>query len=228
MSTETEKPERHKYVSYQTLLLGSMALIGSAILAFAHLKTHDEIELRKKEDLLASLSQVIPATHHDNDLTQNTLKIIYPGIDVRKDEILIYQALKDGKVTAVAFEVSDNGYASPIILVMGIDRAGVLLGVRTVSHSETPGLGDAIEIEKSDWITAFVGRSLSNTSEKNWAVKKDGGEFDQFTGATITPRTVVNAVHKGMLFFAENRDQLSVTESSKTTDKTKKKLPEKK
>ena len=216
MTTETEKPARHNYVSYQTLLLGAMALIASAILAFAHLSTHEEIALRKKEDLVASLGQVIPPSIYDNDLTQDTIDIIHPGIDVRKDNIHVYRATKNGEVTAIAFEVSDNGYASPIILVMGVDREGVLLGVRTVSHTETPGLGDDIEIEKSSWITSFNGLSLLNTEEKKWAVKKDGGQFDQFSGATITPRTVVNAVHQGMLFFSEKRDQLLETETPTT------------
>lgn len=208
MNTDTERPAYHKSIGYQTLLLGVMALLASALLAIAHVKTHEEILLRKKEDLLTSLGQVIPSTYHDNDLTQDTVEVTYHGIDVRKDNILVYRALKEQKVTAVAFEVSGYGYSSPIVLVMGVDRDGVLLGVRTVSHTETPGLGDNIEIKKTKWITSFNGHSLTNTTKKQWAVKKDGGEFDQFTGATITPRTVVQTVHKGLQFFSEHRDQL--------------------
>ena len=119
----------------------------------------------------------------------------------------IHLARKNGKVTAIAFERRVNGYMS-IHLVMGIDARGEVLGVRVLAHEETPGLGDKIEVTKSDWIKNFDGRSLDNTTRTQWGVKKDGGLFDQFSGATITPRAVVKAVREGLEFFRANKQQI--------------------
>lgn len=207
--TDTLKPDLweklHQKMSYQTFLLGVIALLASAILSFAHMQTRDVIAQRLKEDLLTSLAQVIPENLHDNELTNNVIHIENNKIDVRKQDIEIYRAIKNNTISAVAFEVAQSGYSGPIVLVLGIDHQGILLGVRVITHTETPGLGDGIEIEKSDWITHFDNRTLKDTQ---WAVKKDGGEFDQFTGATITPRTVINAIQLGLEFFQENKSQL--------------------
>ena len=94
-------------------------------------------------------------------------------------------------------------------LLIAVDARGRVLGVRVLSHSETPGLGDGIEAARSDWILGFDGRSLDNTPPADWAVRKDGGAFDQFTGATVTPRAVVWAVHDGLRRFQAHRAVLS-------------------
>ena len=93
-------------------------------------------------------------------------------------------------------------------MIMGVDREGNILGVRVLSHKETPGLGDKIEVAKSDWILKFATKSLDNVKPEQWAVKKDGGEFDQFSGATITPRKTVQAVHRGLQLFKAHQAQL--------------------
>lgn len=196
-------------LSYQTLLLAGFALLASALLGFADLKTHDEIVLRLAEDLQKSLEQVIPKKYYDNDLLEDKLIIASKDEGIGTDETTVYVARKDGKVSAVSFMlIASGGYSGDISLIMGIDKEGQILGVRVISHAETPGLGDKIEVEKSDWILDFNGRSLQNVRVEQWQVKKDGGEFDQFSGATITPRAVVHAVYKGLRFFEQHRAEL--------------------
>ena len=99
---------------------------------------------------------------------------------------------------------------------MGLDSNGEILGVRVISHTETPGLGDKIEIKKSKWILSFNGKSLDNVTYSEWNVKKDGGIFDQFSGATITPRKVVLAIKRGLEFYKSHREELLNSNSDKT------------
>jgi electron transport complex protein RnfG len=121
----------------------------------------------------------------------------------------VYLAKKSGKVTAACFKfIAPDGYSGAINMIMGVDRDGNILGVRVLSHKETPGLGDKIEAGKSAWILDFVGRSLDNLTPAQWAVKKDGGVFDQFAGATITPRKSVQAIHRGLELFKAHQAQL--------------------
>jgi len=122
--------------------------------------------------------------------------------------------MKDQHITGFAYRATAQGYAGEIALMLGVRPDGELLGVRVLAHAETPGLGDKIEKEKSTWILGFNGRSLSNTSESEWHVKKDGGRFDQFSGATITPRGVVKAIHDGLIFFKQHREELAVMTES--------------
>jgi electron transport complex protein RnfG len=169
-----------------------------------NIATRDAIEQRHAEDLLASLSQVIPVEIHDNDLLDDPLSIA----DAGGETVIVYRALRGPDVTGVAFQVTGQGYGGEIRLILALGREGRILGARVLSHAETPGLGDKIEAARSDWILAFTGRSLGNPPPERWAVKKDGGDFDQFTGATITPRAVVKSVKEGLARFQANRDAL--------------------
>ncbi len=188
-------------LSYQAWLLAGFCLVSSALLSFGDLETHDAIAERLAEDLKASLEQVIPADNYDNDLLKDTLLI--------DGKTQVYLAKKDGQVNAVAFMLTTHeGYSGAIQSVIGIDKQGQILGVRVISHAETPGLGDKIELAKASWILSFNGHSLLDFSEKQWKVKKDGGEFDQFSGATITPRAVVGSVYQGLQFFKQHRATL--------------------
>lgn len=195
------EPSYRRRVGYQAALLGGMAMFASAALVLGDLRTRDDISLREAEDLKRSLEQVIPAGLHDNDPVVDALELADPSGHNRR----IYVARRQGHATAAAFETVGQGYSGDIRLIMGVSSAGEILGVRVLMHAETPGLGDKIEIEKNDWIKSFDGRSLDNTATAEWAVQKDGGRFDQFTGATITPRAVVRAVHDGLRFFRENQ-----------------------
>jgi len=196
-------------ISYQSLLLAGFALVASALLGLADLNTRDVIKLRLEEDLRTSLAEVIPQPVFDNNLLKDTVIISTRNEGLGADETLVYIARKQGKVSAVSFGlVAGGGYSGDINLIMGIDKEGEILGVRVISHAETPGLGDKIEISKSDWILGFAGYSLQNLTLKQWAVKKDGGQFDQFSGATITPRAIVRSIYQGLQFFKHHQAEL--------------------
>ena len=203
MSTVAE-PSYRKRTGYQAGLLGGFAMVAAAFLVMGNIATRDAIEERRAEDLLASLSQVIPSEIHDNDLLENPLDLE----DDSGEPITVYRALQGLAVTGVAFRITGQGYAGTIELILGVNARGEILGTRVLSHAETPGLGDKIEASRDDWILGFDGLSLENHAAERWAVKKDGGSFDQFTGATITPRAVVKAVKAGLTFFRANRDSL--------------------
>jgi electron transport complex protein RnfG len=199
-----DKPSYQNRVAYHATLLGGVALLAGTALIIANQSTRQEISKRLDEDTRASLQQVLPQQLYDNNPLEDTLTL--PEGDIT---VTVYRARKAGRVTACAYGLTTNqGYNGTIKLLMGVDRDGTILGVRVLSHAETPGLGDRIEKEKSDWILGFDGRSINNPGQAGWKVKKDGGEFDQFTGATITPRAVVKAVHEGLEMFEQNRELL--------------------
>lgn len=185
------------------LVLGSFSLAATLLLAIAYGLTKAPIEQSALDDLRHSLEQVIPAGIHDNNPAADTLLLPLEG-----KQLLVYRARQGNHVTGVAFETSRRGYSGDIRVLLGIDENGKLLGVRVLQHTETPGLGDKIEVSRNDWITRFSGKSLGDPPEAQWAVKKDGGPFDQFAGATITPRAVVNAIRDGLRLFAANRNTL--------------------
>lgn len=187
-------------MSYQTGLLALVGLLTSAALTLANQSTQAPIEASNKRDLQDSLAQVLPAGSFDNNLIASTL--IRPAPEGPRT---VYIAKKAGQITGLVFEGSAKGYAGPIRLVMGVDPTGKVLGVRVLSHAETPGLGDKIDAQKNPWIHSFVGKALDNAK---WGVKKDGGEFDQFAGATITPRSVVKVVHEGLQWYAQEKTVL--------------------
>jgi electron transport complex protein RnfG len=202
MNSVPEASYRNR-VSYQAILLGGFATLAAALLAGGDFSTRDAIAERQADDIRASLSQVIPDRLHDNNLLADPLTLTHEG-----KPVLIYRATQQGEVSAVAYPVSGKGYSGTIFIMMGVSASGEILGVRVLAHTETPGLGDKIEEKKDDWIFSFNGLSFDNTPDKQWAVKKDGGRFDQFSGATITPRAVVNAVKEGLQFFQAHRHEL--------------------
>ncbi|MDP1969845.1 MAG: electron transport complex subunit RsxG, partial [Methylobacter sp.] len=181
----------------------------SVLLGVTNCSTEGTIQRRLDEDLKKSLEEVVPPALYDNDMLLDTVSIPSAEYNIGANETTVYIALKSGQVTAVCFKfTAPDGYSGAINMIMGIDRDGNILGVRVLSHKETPGLGDKIEVAKSDWILNFVGRSLDNLAPAKWAVKKDGGEFDQFAGATITPRKSVQAIYRGLQLFKAHQEQL--------------------
>lgn len=200
-------------LSYQGLLLGGVALLTSGILAFAARATEAGIKEAEARDLKQSLTQVLPG-QYDNDMSKDSVVVL--GAD---GDVTVYRARNAGKVEAVVYRVVGHGYAGAIVCVMGVSREGKVLGVRVLKHVETPGLGDKIETAKSRWIYDFEGKSLGEPPTDKWAVRKDGGVFDQFAGATITPRGVVKAVKGGLEFFAKERTRL-LDEAAPNGDKS--------
>lgn len=202
---ERLRPQLH----FQTGILAGFALLAAILLGLADLATRGVIQQRLQEDLQSSLEQVVPADLHDNNLLENSVMIASADAKLGAEQTEVYLAKKHGEVTAVCFKfIAPDGYAGPISLVMGVDRNGEILGVRVIAHIETPGLGDKIEISKSKWVLSFNGKSLENLTVEQWAVKKDGGTFDQFSGATITPRKVVQAIRRGLEFYRNHQAEL--------------------
>jgi electron transport complex protein RnfG len=186
-------------LAYQGILLGGVALLTAAALALADHATEADIEAAQEQDMKQSLTQVL-SVEYDNDLLTDTVTV--PGAE---GGVTVYRARKAGKVVAVVFQVQARGYAGPVVSTMGLDGTGKVLGVRVIKHNETPGLGDKIEPAKGDWIHSFEGKWLGEPAADKWAVRKDGGVFDQFAGATITPRAVVKSVRGGLEFFERNK-----------------------
>jgi electron transport complex protein RnfG len=188
-------------ISRSGLLLGLAGAIVIGLVTLVYHFTHDAIVESEYQALLLALNSIIPEDSHDNDIVEDTRNLpANKTLGLKKDS-LIYRARNKGEIFAVAFPVTaPDGYSGPINLLLAIDRQGKILGVRVVSHLETPGLGDRIESRRSNWLQQFPGKTLDNPSNENWKVKKDGGIFDQFTGATITPRKIVTAIHKALIF----------------------------
>ena len=196
-------------LQFQTGVLAGFALLAAILLGLADLATRGVIAQRLQEDLQANLEQVVPADLYDNNLLTDSLLVNSADANLGAAQTEVYLAKKQGELSAVCFKfVAPDGYAGPISLVMGIAKNGEILGVRVIAHVETPGLGDKIEISKSKWVLTFNGKSLDNLTVEQWAVKKDGGVFDQFSGATITPRKVVQAIKRGLEFYQAHQAEL--------------------
>ena len=195
-------------VLVSALILGVFGFIGATLVAVTEFGTHDRILENERQALLRQLYEIVPHERVDNDL------LAYPVTVTAKEELgqessLVYVGEKANQLSAVVFEATvPDGYSGPIRILVGVDGNGLLLGTRVIAHKETPGLGDKIEKEKSDWILGFTGKSLTDPRLDRWKVKKDGGDFDQFTGATVTPRAVVNGVRRALLYFDQQRDAL--------------------
>lgn len=196
-------------VEYQGLSLGLVCAVVALTLLVANRLTHQQIEAQMQQDRLAVLRQVLPGELYDNNPLAEAFKLQ----DAELGEIEVYPARLEGRLTAVAFQTSNIGYGGPIVQLIALDVQGRILGVRVLSHKETPGLADKIEIQKSDWITVFDGLSLENTALDQWAVKKDGGRFDQFAGATITPRAIVKSTLQALQFQQRQAEQISRQEA---------------
>ena len=201
------------------LILGVFGFIGATLVAVTEFGTHERILENERQALLRQLYEIVPKQQVDNDILAHPLTVNARDA-LGQESSLVYVGEKGKQLSAMVFEATvPDGYSGPIRLLVGVDGNGVLLGTRVIAHKETPGLGDKIEKEKSDWILGFTGKSLTDPKLDRWKVKKDGGDFDQFTGATVTPRAVVNGVKRVLLYFDQQRDALykEYLEKAKTT-----------
>lgn len=190
-------------------LLSAFAVVGTALVALTEQMTRERIEYNEQLALRSTLDEIVPSERYDNDITRDTLELPPTGELGSTEPVLAYRARKSDEPVAAIFPViAPDGYNGAIHLLLGVYVDGSVAGVRVVRHSETPGLGDPIEIRRSDWIRDFEGRRIGDPPEEDWTVKRDGGEFDQFTGATITPRAVVRAVKRGLIYFQRHRDMI--------------------
>lgn len=189
-------------------ILGLFAALTVAMVALIQQGTAGRIEQAREQAQLQALNEILPAGSYDNNLLENTLLLDDPLLGNRQPKPA-YLAYRAGKPTAIILQATaPDGYSGSIRLLIGIRADGNLAGVRVLEHRETPGLGDRIEAGKSDWIHSFTGKSLANTSNQGWDVRKNRGDFDQFAGATITPAAVVRAVHRALQFFDARHAQL--------------------
>ncbi len=189
-------------------ILAIFAITGTSLVAFTHQATKQRIAANERETLLRNLYALVPEATIDNNIALDTLQVSDPE-QLGAPATTVYRGRMQGQpVAAVLTTVVPNGYSGPIKLLVAVRYDGVLGGVRVISHKETPGLGDKVEASRSDWIYSFTGKSLGNPPLEKWKVKRDGGVFDQFTGATITPRSIVTAVRKTLLYVKDHRDAL--------------------
>lgn len=197
-------------VSRNSIVLGVFAILTTGMIVLTANLTRAKIAEEKSHALQRSLFEVMPENLLDNKLLESEIQIAPDPLLGTGVSLPGYVAKKDEQPSGIILQaVAAEGYGGSINLLVGINDHGEVTGVRVIPpHFETPGLGDAIEIKKSDWITSFNGKSLSNLPEKSWRVKKDGGVFDAFAGATITPRAVVSAVHQSLLYFKQNQTAL--------------------
>lgn len=190
-------------------LLALTALAGTGMMAIINWHSEPYIKNNERDTLLRTLNSVLPVNTYDNDILNDTIKLRDKQYLGSAEPTIIYRARKGDKPVGAALRViAPDGYSGDIVLLVGIDYAGSLTGVRVVKHRETPGLGDGIEIQRSQWIEFFTGKSLNNPGQGQWKVKRDGGSFDQLTGATITPRAVVGAVRNALTFFNINQEKI--------------------
>ncbi len=196
-------------------LLAGFGGLGTALVVSTFELTKEQIEASEKANLLKNLNNILPAESYNNDLLASRLTVPADSLLGYDKPVTVYQAWKDKTPVAVAYPiVAHDGYNGDINLLITINVSGQISGVRVISHKETPGLGDKIDINKNPWILSFNGKSINNPKQKLWRVKKDGGVFDQFTGATITPRAVVKAVYRALDYYNANKQWLFLDQKS--------------
>lgn len=198
------------------VLLGAFGVLGAGLVGISHEITAERIAENERAALLEQLQVLVPAAQIDNDMLDDVTTVAAPqalGAPLTR----VYRGRHGGAPVAVVLSpVVTQGYSGPIQMIVAVRDDGTLSGVRILSHRETPGLGDKIEIERGDWITGFTGRSLDDPAPSGWKVRRDGGVFDQFTGATITPRAVVRGVKAALDYVAAHKGRLFATEQAQT------------
>lgn len=202
-------PSSIKSATSNATLLGIFALATAIALGVTYALTRENIAASQREVEAQALAAVIQSVPHDNDILEDSFAVPADGQSILNvNQQLIHIARMNSEPVAFIFPtVAPDGYSGAIRMLVGIQADGEISGVRVTDHAETPGLGDKIDLRKSDWIRVFEGLSLKLLPDAAWAVRKDGGEFDAFTGATITPRAVVAQVKSTLDYFSDNRDR---------------------
>lgn len=193
-------------------ILAIFAIICTAIVGLVNELTKDEIKAQEQLQLLNTLHSIIEPNRYDNDITRDCVSLSSPLLGNSTNDKKIqtaYIARQNNQAIAIAMtSTAPDGYNGNIELIIAINMNDTVSGVRVLKHQETPGLGDKVELRKSNWINSFTGKKLLSENDNRWAVTKDNGIFDQFTGATITPRAVVKAVRKTLVYFKDNKHSL--------------------
>ena len=210
-----------KHTSKTAITMIAFAFIGTALLAYVFEITRAPIEASEAEARLALFKQILPENTYDNDLLKQIVKIAPSELLGNRLPTEANVATLNHKTAGVILEaVAHDGYSGDIKLLIAIRADGSISGVRVLAHKETPGLGDYIDVARSNWIKLFNNESLAKTPAKQWQVKKDGGKFDYMVGATITPRAVVKAVLKAEQFFEMNKETLFADPKNTASENT--------
>jgi Na+-translocating ferredoxin:NAD+ oxidoreductase subunit G len=181
------------------LRLGLFALVCTGFIVFTDYSTHGKIVTQQKEKQRLLLANMLPADRYNNALASSCYELVSPYLGNTKPHP-VYVARKDNRVTGYIIEsVAPDGYSGSIHLLTGVTADGEVQRVDVLEHHETPGLGDKIDRNKGNWLDGFSNKRLQNETDSRWAVKKDGGQFDSFTGATITPRAIVKQLRNVLL-----------------------------
>jgi Na+-translocating ferredoxin:NAD+ oxidoreductase subunit G len=189
--------------------LATIAALCTALVAFTHVLTDERIAANEQAWLEQNLLPALSGLSHDGNVGNSRVTIRAPNDLPGSEDALVYRFYAGGEPRAALFAVSArDGYAGPIRLLVGVDMDGRLTGIHVLEHRETPGLGDLVETSKSNWAQQFRGRSIGDPVTSGWAIRRDGGAFDQLTGASVTPRAIVKAVYETLGYFAENREAL--------------------
>ena len=200
-----------KSMGFNSIVLALFALVTSLILATTNELTYERIEQSEREAAQRALLEIIPLERHDNDMLMDVQPVpeqYWAKLGLKKGGNIHIARDQGQPVAAIIPAVTPDGYSGAISMIIGINFNGSIAGVRVVEHRETPGLGDKVDLKKSDWILSFNGKSLVNPQASGWKVKKEGGDYDQFTGATITPRAVISQVLKTLQYFEDDRERL--------------------
>lgn len=209
-------PEISRSMLKNAMVLGLFAIVTVGAVTLLQQGTAERIQAAERAAQVRALGEILPAGSYDNHLLDDSV-LVQDRLLGNRSPLPAYVAIKDGRPTAVILQaIAPDGYSGAIHLLVGIHADGRVAGVRVIGHRETPGLGDKIELVKSPWIRSFEGKSLTNPEADGWAVKKDRGEFDQFAGATITPRAVVGAVHRALQYFDAHKAELLAAEGATT------------
>jgi len=199
------------------LMTGMFAVVATFLVTLTESGTREGILENQRQAILNAISALVPEDRYNNEILQDVMLLPPTQLLGTREQTTVYRARQNGEPVAAVFTaVAPDGYSGTITLLVGVYTDNTLAGVRVINHRETPGLGDKIEAQRDDWILKFSGLSLSNPAASQWKVKKDGGEFDQFTGATITPRAVVATIKRALEFFEANQDKL-FAEAEKTS-----------
>lgn len=208
MDTNAELVRRPQRIT-AALIVFALALLLAAFVAMIESATRERARRNEQAWIQQRLDVLVPPERHDNDLLADRVDVVSPDILGVAEAVTIYRArMKAQPVAAVFHTVAPDGYHGPIELLVAVAYDGSLLGVQVVRHKETPGLGDQFENRRADWLEGFRGKSLSDPPQQRWSVRKDGGDFDGFTGATITPRAIVRATRRTLEYYEAQRDRI--------------------
>ncbi len=190
----------------------TLALLAAALTAVVVLVaniTRERIAGNEQAWIRQRLDALVAPATHDNDLLADSIAVTAPDLLGSAQPVRIYRARRAGApVAAVIRAIAPDGYRGPIELLVAIGPDARLIGVQVIRHDETPGLGDAFESRDVHWLDRFRGRSLTDPPPPRWTVRRDGGDFDAFTGATITPRAIIKAVRNALEYYRRNSQQI--------------------